>query len=115
MPVTISADDPRTIRAIEIAARASDWLAWHTRCGELAYRVPSQRKAGLYYLVTNTSCECPDFVNAEAECEDQRACKHVLAVRLHDELVRAQRLVPQLPSAVNSGGHLRLVYAREST
>ena len=94
MPVTISADDLRTIRAIEIAARAADWL----RCSDDAFRVPSQTQPGRYYLVTNTSCDCPGFQQNE-----DGACKHVIAVRLHGELVRAQRYLKR--------GHLRLLRA----
>ena len=34
MSFTISADDPRTIRAIEIAAEADQWLTGHNQAGE---------------------------------------------------------------------------------
>jgi hypothetical protein len=43
--------------------------------------------------VTTQSCNCPDFARA-AESDEPRACKHVLAVRLYSELVKAQYSVP---------------------
>lgn len=61
MTITISADDPRSIKALEIAAGASQWLKCHTREGSKAYGVPSQCQPDRYYLVTCDSCDCPDF------------------------------------------------------
>ena len=95
MSITISADDPRTIKAIEIAADAGEWEACCTDDGEAAYRVPSQGHVGRSYVVSESSCECPDFRNSDllaeqdSEAGEHRACKHVLAVRLHNELTRA--------------------------
>ena len=90
MSITISADDPRTIKAIEIAADAGQWEACVTPDGEAAYRVPSQGHLGCSYCVSELSCDCPDF--QQGEVGDHRACKHVLAVRLHNELTRAVQL-----------------------
>lgn len=104
MPITISADDPRTIRAIEIAAQARNWLRCRTGSGVEAFRVPSQSQPGLYYFVTAAGCTCPDFRNSQLallHSDEDPACKHVLAVRLHCELVRAQRNLKR--------AHLRLV------
>src|SRR5690348_11944961 len=98
--ITISADDPRTIRAIEIAADADQWLRWRTDDGVTAYGVPSQTHADQYYVVTQSTCDCPDFRrtaltiargDGEVDVDEQRACKHILAVRLYTELVKAQR------------------------
>jgi hypothetical protein len=91
VPITISADDPRTIRAIQIAAEAGHWLACRTARGEDAFRVPSQSQRDRYYLVTPSSCDCPDFRRDDPTTDDDRACKHMLAVRLYAELVRAQQ------------------------
>jgi hypothetical protein len=95
----ISADDPRSIRALEIAAEADHWLQWRTADGQLAFGVPSQSDPNHYYVVTPASCDCPDFRrNAldrppeQAEPAEPRACKHMLAVRLYRELVRAEHL-----------------------
>jgi hypothetical protein len=109
MSVTISADDPRTIRAIEIAADADKWLVYRDVDGHEAYGVPSQSAPGRNYLVTPASCDCADFRRNELlsgvpdEASERRACKHVLAVRLHRELVRAQQQLPRRRD------HLRLV------
>jgi hypothetical protein len=102
--VTISADDPRSIRAIEIAAQASRWRRWHTPEGEEAFGVPSQTQRGRQYMVTTHSCECPDYLRA-ADHGGERVCKHILAVRLYCELVRAQDQAAEAPAR----GHLRLV------
>jgi len=102
--ITISADDPRSIRAIEIAAEAGHWRRWHTAHGEEAFGIPSQSHRGRYYEVTQSRCDCPDFLHADGE---EPVCKHVLAVRLYCELVRAQE--KSSPSPATRRGHLRLV------
>jgi hypothetical protein len=109
--ITISADDPRSIHAIEIAADASRWRVWHDADGHEVYRVPSQTSADRLYLVTQSTCTCPDYVHAADdpfEAEDDRACKHILAVRLYCELVRAQQLMPRGASEQRRG-RLRVV------
>jgi hypothetical protein len=83
--VTISADDPRTIHAIEIAAEADYWLTGHDRDGRALFAIPSQQEPERYYIVSGSRCDCPDFVQRGAPC------KHVLAVQLHTELARAER------------------------
>lgn len=113
MGITISADDPRSIRAIEIAARASKWLTAMTTDGQPAFRVPSQTHIGRSYLVTRFTCDCPDFAQArdeldEEDDDDARACKHILAVRLYCELLRAQERIPR-PEVDPRRAHLRLV------
>jgi hypothetical protein len=110
--VTISADDPRTIRAIEIAAQADLWLTGHNRAGQEVYGVPSQSDPRRYYIVTRSSCDCPDFRRRE-EVGDDGACKHILAVRLHTELVRAQQQPPR-PTPQRRRGHLSVVHTRRS-
>jgi hypothetical protein len=115
--ITISADDPRSIRAIEIAARASKWLTAMTPDGQPAFRVPSQTHIGRSYLVTRFTCDCPDFAHAHDEFDEEedgddddnaRACKHILAVRLYCELLRAQERIPR-PVVDPRRAHLRLV------
>src|SRR6202011_4248871 len=101
MSVIINADDPRTIRAIEIAADADQWLVYRDANGQEAYRVPSQSEPSRFYLVTLSSCDCPDFgrnapsATESVEAGERGACKHMLAVRLHRELARAQQRLPQ--------------------
>jgi hypothetical protein len=109
LSITISADDPRSIHAIEIAADASRWRVWRDAEGNEIYRVPSQTSKDRVYLVTQSSCTCPDYVHAADDpFEEDRACKHILAVRLYCELVRAQQLVPPAVSP-EWRGRLRLV------
>jgi hypothetical protein len=99
MTITISADDPRTIKALEIAATAGQWLKCRTRDGQKAYGVPSQCSADVYYLVDSQLCTCADFKRNGlsgariGQVGEHRVCKHVLAVRLHCELVKAQESV----------------------
>jgi hypothetical protein len=99
--ILISADDPRSIKALEIAAGASSWLklrSLHT--GEVGYGVPSQcpTKPGLYYLVTTSSCTCEDFKRTGlsspriGQVGEHGLCKHARAVLLHLELVKAQQM-----------------------
>jgi hypothetical protein len=112
VPIIINADDPRTIRAIQIAAEAGQWQACRTGQGEVAFRVPSQTQPGRRYLVTLTSCECPDFQRSESALDapnDASACKHMLAVRLHAELVRAQQYLTRPRVEPRTRAHLRLV------
>jgi hypothetical protein len=88
---TISADDPRTIRAIEIAAGAEHWLSGYNADGREVFAVPSQSAPDTYRIVTLDSCDCPDFRHHALEPGADHVCKHILAVRLHCELVRAQQ------------------------
>ena len=114
MTFTISADDPRTIRAIEIAAEAERWLVGRNAAGEEIFGVPSQCEAGRYYVVTRNTCDCADFRNRSEAGTTDHVCKHILAVRLHTELARAEAR-RQRPLERGSGrgkGHLSLVPPR---
>jgi len=103
MTVTISSDDPRSIKAIQIAAGAGQWLKLRSFDGELGYGIPSQcaQKAGRYYLVTASECDCEDFKRNGltrgriGEAGYHGDCKHMRAVQLHDELLRAQQIRPR--------------------
>src|SRR5690349_7809069 len=109
--VTISSDDPRSIKAIETAAGAGQWLKCRTRDGQKAYAIPSCSGSGRYYLVTCSSCDCPDFQRhgfsstRVGQGGAHIACKHILAVRLHCELSKAQ----QQPKRSRGRGHLSVV------
>jgi hypothetical protein len=84
-------------KAVEIAAGAGQWLKCRTEDGAKAYGVPSQCQAGRYYLVTCESCDCPDLQrnglsgSRIGHAGIHTPCKHVLAVRLHCELVKARQ------------------------
>ena len=107
MSITFDADDPRTIKALELAAEADLWLTGRTRDGGQVFGVPSQSDPQRYYIVAGSSCDCPDFARS-AESPQPRACKHMLAVRLHCELVRAQEH-RALGTPVRRRGRLQLV------
>ena len=100
MVITIDSSDSRSIKAIEIAAGASQWLKCRTADGQKAFGVPSQCQPGRYYLVTCQSCDCQDFRRNElsgarlGHSGEHRPCKHVCAVRLFCELAKAQRARP---------------------
>jgi uncharacterized Zn finger protein len=87
MTITISSEDPRSLKAVAIAAETGQWAKCRTRDGQKLYAVPSQQDASVRYLADTRSCTCPDFQRR------QQACKHVLAIRLHCALVQvhAQR------------------------
>jgi hypothetical protein len=97
--ITISAEDPRSIKAIEIAAAAGQWLKVRTADGQVAFGIPSQcdQADGRFYIVDGQSCDCEDFKRHGLSAErrgverDHLACKHILAVRLHCELETAMR------------------------
>jgi len=75
MGITISADDPRSIKSIEIAAAASQWLKCRGADGSKRYGVPSQTAAGRYYLVDLTSCTCPRRAAAPQPAVQTPACR----------------------------------------
>jgi hypothetical protein len=68
---------------VAIATDAGQWLKCRTRDGRKAYGIRSSRDANTVYFTTRTSCTCYD-----AQRHD---CKHILAVRLHCELVAEQQ------------------------
>ena len=111
MTITISSEDPRSIKAIEIAASAGQWLKCRSVDGQKVFGVPSQCQPGRYYLVTCQSCDCQDFRRNGlsgarlGHSGEHRPCKHVLAVRLYCELAKAQ----QTRAASRRRGHLALV------
>ncbi len=48
MTFTISSEDPRSIKAISIAAGARQWFNFHTADGVKAYDIPSQCQPGRF-------------------------------------------------------------------
>jgi hypothetical protein len=84
MSFTIDASNPRTIRAMDIAAGAAYWLRLRDDAGnQIGWGVPSATAPDVYYCTTADLCNCP------AARRDHGLCKHSLAVRLVDELARA--------------------------
>src|SRR5438067_67324 len=84
MTITISSNDPRSIKALTIAAEAGQWAKCRTRDGHKLYAVPSQHDTNVRYLADLNTCTCPDFQHR------QQPCKHVLAIRIHCALVQVQ-------------------------
>jgi predicted nucleic acid-binding Zn finger protein len=82
MTITSSSSDPRSLKAIEIATGAGQWAKAYLPDGTKCYAVPSS-EYGAFYLANLRACTCPDFA------ERRQPCKHLLAVRLHCERVRA--------------------------
>lgn len=80
--VLIDKNDTRGPKAVALATDAGQWLKCRTRDGRKAYGVPSSTP-GRYYLVTRTTCECPDFARGHR-------CKHVLAVEMHCQLAEQE-------------------------
>jgi hypothetical protein len=113
--ITFSAEDPRTVRAIELAADAGQWLTCRDRDGQVLFGVPSQSQAGRYYLVSESTCDCPDFRRhglspaRRGMAGTHQPCKHILAVRLHAELIRALDQAQARQTRTRRRDHLRLV------
>jgi hypothetical protein len=101
MTITISSDDPRSIKSIEIAAGAGQWLKCRTTGGQKGYGLPSQRVVGRYYLANCQSCTCEDFRRHGLSADrlgvygEHALCKHILAVRLVVELAKAPQAQPK--------------------
>jgi hypothetical protein len=95
---TIDLADPRTQRAITIAADAGQWARCTTRGGQHLFGIPSS-KAGsaLRYLTDAESCTCPDQIY-----NPWRDCKHITAVRIHELLANP---APG-PAPVTTGGRM---------
>ncbi len=118
MAITIDARDVRSIKAVEIAAGAAQWLRCHTADGRKAFGIPSQCQPGRFYLVDSQMCDCPDFQRHGlsgariGHTGTHLPCKHVLAVRLYCELVKAQQI--RSSSSARGRGYLALVAPAES-
>ncbi len=84
MTITISSQDPRSMKALAIAAEAGQWARCRRRDGSKAYAVPSQSAPGLYHVADINTCTCPDFERR------RQPCKHVLAIRIYCTLVQVQ-------------------------
>jgi hypothetical protein len=110
--ITISDQDPRSIKAVEIAAGAGQWLKCRTTDGRKAYGIQSQCQADRYYFVDCSACTCPDAARNAGQ-----ACKHQLAVRLHCALVKGAQTLPRrrtafVASHVDAAGHTVYLPAR---
>ena len=76
-PLTMTAHDPRTAKALELAASAGQWL-------RLTDRATGRRAYGIHgYAVTRETCTCPDSRHRGT------VCKHRLAVAIVCEAAQA--------------------------
>jgi len=73
MNVTLSTDNPRSLKALVLTCSASDWLSLPGG----GFGIPSQQHSGAFYAADCSSCTCPDFQHR------REVCKHQLAVRLY--------------------------------
>ncbi len=74
MTVTISPDDPRSVRALAVLATADRWVKGHTKDGRPFFVIPGSN--GRVYWTDTRDCTCPD------RRERDETCKHIRAVRL---------------------------------
>src|SRR5260370_38512050 len=84
MAVIIDADDARSIKALEFAADAGQWLHCRTRDGAKAYGIRSSRNPNHVYLVTSETCTC-----SYAAFHGGAKFKHVMGAPPHAEVPRA--------------------------
>ena len=74
MTVTVSSDDPRSVRALAVLSAAPTWTKGHTKDGRPFFVIPGSR--GRIYWTDTRDCTCPDRRERQVEC------KHIVAVRL---------------------------------
>ena len=77
MTITVSATDPRSVKALDVLATFDRWQKGRLKgSGRSFYAVPSSTDPNRLYMVDTRECSCPDFQRR------QQPCKHVLAVRM---------------------------------
>jgi hypothetical protein len=84
MSTVIDLSDPRTRRALPLAADSGQWARCTTRDGRRLFGIPSS-KPSVRYLTNATSCTCPDFKFGRG-----RDCKHIISVRIVEALGAAR-------------------------
>jgi hypothetical protein len=80
MSTVIDLSDPRTQRAIPIAANSGQWLRCTRRDGRQLFGIPSSKR-GVHYFTTTDFCSCPD-----QKFHPELECKHQLAVKIYEAL-----------------------------
>ena len=75
MTITVSTDDPRSIKGLALPDTADRWTKAHRKAdGRSFFVIPGSN--GRVYWADQTSCTCPDASHRGL------TCKHQLAVRL---------------------------------
>lgn len=82
MPILVSPTDPRGPAAIDILL-ADAFKTFLDPEGRVSYGIPSQSQPGLHYRATDNNCVCSDM-----RYRPWNPCKHVLAVRMYEELLK---------------------------
>ena len=77
MTIEVNSNDPRSCTALLVLATADRWVrARRTEDGRSFFVIPSTSHPDRVYWTDVRACTCPGFAHRE------RACKHMLAVRL---------------------------------
>ena len=75
MTITVSTDDPRSLKALEVLAIAHHWTRAHRKDDRRPFFVIPGSQGRVHWTDTH-DCTCPDHQQRRA------VCKHVIAVRL---------------------------------
>ena len=81
-PFAATTRDPRTSKALELAAQAGGWLRMTDRDGRCFYGIRSSDGRHIYYT-RQDGCTCPDARHRGV------TCKHQVAVRIVCEAAQA--------------------------
>ena len=104
MTVTISPDDPRSVRALAVLATADRWVKGHTKDGRAFFVIPGSN--GRLYWTNTRDCTCPD------RRQRDETCKHIRAVRLWTIEHKAKAPAPTpAPVAADEDAMLELAFA----
>lgn len=78
MTIEVSAQNPRSVKALLIFAASHLWQQGHTKDGRPFFGIPSCSEPGLFHMVDQRECTCQDFKRRGGV---DAPCKHVIAVR----------------------------------
>ena len=107
MTVTISPDDPRSVRALAVLATADRWVKGHRKDGRSFFVIPGSN--GRVYWTDTRDCTCPD------RRQRDETCKHIRAVRLWTIEHKAKAPAPKpAPLAADEDARLELAFAAPS-
>lgn len=102
--MTITTEDPRTVKALAALERAGQWLKVRDADGRaLAYGIPSATTIGLYHFANSTQCTCPDHARGHHCWHSRAVAMHVAAARLQP---KAKRQSPVLTMVRHDDGEI---------
>ena len=77
MVVTVSTDNPRSVKALALLPQARTWTHGTRKCDGCAFLIAPGANGHSYYVDANgAECTCPDRQTRRVDC------KHMLAARL---------------------------------